>query len=172
MRNFRIVGVACLVVSVLLPEHVLAHATVLPKVATQGSYQRLAFGVTHGCEGSATVEVIIQLPESMMGTKPMPKAGWAVETEVKDLAQPYVSHGKEIRRDVRTVRWRGKLLDAHYDEFVVMTKVWNKLGSVPIPVTQICEKGRMDWNQLPDGSGERLDYPAPALEIMPGDHRH
>lgn len=48
MRNFRIIGVACLVASVLLPEQVLAHATVSPKVATQGSYQRLAFGVTHG----------------------------------------------------------------------------------------------------------------------------
>ncbi|MEY3790902.1 MAG: hypothetical protein RLZ09_1738, partial [Pseudomonadota bacterium] len=41
-----------------------------------------------------------------------------------------------------------------------------------IPVTQLCEKGRMDWNQLPDGSGGRLNFPAPMLEVMPGDHKH
>jgi uncharacterized protein YcnI len=116
--------------------------------------------------------VIIQLPESIMGAKPMPKAGWTVDIEVQDLAQPYVSHGKEIRRDVRTIRWRGKLMDAHYDEFVVMTKVWNKQGPVAIPVTQICESGRIDWNQLSDGSVTRLEYPAPVIEIIPGDHKH
>ncbi|MEY3695693.1 MAG: hypothetical protein RL083_1518 [Pseudomonadota bacterium] len=172
MKRCRLISAACLLAGALLPQQVLAHATVSPKFTTQGSYQRLAFGITHGCEGSATIEVIIQLPESIMGAKPMPKAGWTVDTEVQDLAQPYVSHGKEIRRDVRSIRWRGKLLDAHYDEFVVMTKVWNKPGPVAIPVTQLCEKGRMDWNQLPDGSGKRTEYPAPVLEIMPGEHKH
>ena len=171
MRNL-VIAIAALLATAAIPRPVMAHATVTPKSATQGSYQRLSFGITHGCEGSATVEVIVRLPETIMGAKPMPKAGWTVETESEDLAQPYLSHGKEIRRDVRTVRWRGKLLDAHYDEFVMMTKLGSTAGPVPIPVTQICETGRMDWNQLPDGSGKRLEYPAPLLEIVPGDHKH
>lgn len=172
MKRFRWIGTACLTAGALFHQQVLAHATVSPKSTTQGSYQRLAFGITHGCEGAATIEVIVQLPESIMGAKPMPKAGWIVETEIEDLAQPYLSHGREIRRDVRTIRWRGELLDAHYDEFVVMTKVSNKVGPIAIPITQICEQGRMDWNQLPDGSGARIKYPAPVLEILPGDHKH
>ncbi len=151
-----------------------AHTTISPKQASADSYQRLSFNVTHGCEGSPTNEVVLQLPEAIMGAKPMPKAGWTVETEVRDLDQPYLSHGKEIRRDVRVIRWRGKLPDAHYDEFVIMAKLWNKAGPVVIPVTQICESGRMDWREVPDGSGAKLQFPAPVLDVLPGQapHKH
>lgn len=149
-----------------------AHTTISPKQAASDSYQRLSFNVTHGCEGSPTTEVILQLPLALMGAKPMPKAGWTVETEVRELDQPYLSHGKEIRRDVRVIRWRGKLLDAHYDEFVIMAKLWAKTGPVAIPVTQICESGRMDWKEVPDGSGAKLNFPAPVLDVQPGQHQH
>ena len=108
-----------------------------------------------------------------MGAKPMPKAGWTLETEVRKLDKPYQSHGKEIREDVRVIRWRGRLPDAHYDEFVIMGRLWNQGGPLPIPVTQLCESGRMDWNQLPDGAGARLPYSAPVLELFPGQqHKH
>jgi uncharacterized protein YcnI len=156
----------------LFAQHAWGHATLSPKQATQDSYQRLSFGISHGCEGSPTVDVVVELPESVMGAKPMPKPGWTVETEVRPLSTPYSLHGKEIKQDVRVIRWRGKLIDAHYDEFVVMSKLWNKTGPIFIPVTQLCEKGRMDWNQLPDGSGARLIYPAPVIEVMPGEHKH
>ncbi|MGB4347807.1 MAG: YcnI family protein [Burkholderiaceae bacterium] len=149
------------------------HATVSPKQAGQDSYQRLSFGITHGCEGSPTVEVIVYLPESIMGAKPMPKAGWTIETEIKALSQPYTSHGKEIKQDVRVIRWKsGQLPDQHYDEFVMMTRLGNKTGMVALPITQICEKGRMDWNQVSEGTMKKLPFPAPLLEIVPGDHHH
>lgn len=165
--------IACAIAALACSTYAGAHTTVSPKQAPQDSYQRLALGVTHGCEGSPTVEVIINVPEAIMGAKPMPKAGWTVETEVRKLDKPYLSHGKEIREDVRVIRWRGRLLDAHYDEFVIMGRLWDQSGPVPIPVTQLCESGRMDWNQLPDGSGARLPYPAPVLELFPGQqHKH
>ncbi len=156
----------------LFAQHAWGHATLSPKQATQDSYQRLSFGISHGCEGSSTVDVVVELPASVMGAKPMPKPGWAVETEVRPLSVPYRLHGKEIKQDVRVIRWRGMLIDAHYDEFVVMSKLWNKTGPIFIPVTQVCEKGRIDWNQLPDGSGMRLIFPAPVIEVMPGEHKH
>ena len=167
LRFFLLAFVAC-----MISGNVWGHATVSPKQATQDSYQRLSFGITHGCEGSSTVEVIVEVPESIMGAKPMPKVGWTVETEMRDLSQPYTSHGKEISKDVRVIRWKGSLLDSHYDEFVIMTKLWNKAGPIAIPVTQICIKGRMDWNQIPDGSNKRLEFPAPVLEVIPGVHKH
>ena len=40
---------------------VQAHATVMPRQVVQDSYQRLAIGITHGCEGSATTTVIVNL---------------------------------------------------------------------------------------------------------------
>lgn len=149
----------------------LAHATVMPKQAVQDSYQRLAIGITHGCEGSATTTVIVNLPESLMGAKPMPKPGWTIQLDIRDLDQPYLSHGKEIRRDVRRIVWQGgQLPDNFYDEFVIQLRVSNRLEKVHLPVTQLCEVGRIDWNQVPDGSGSSLPSPAPVLEIVPGTH--
>ncbi len=164
----------CATAALLCSLNSAAHTTISPRQVTADSYQRLSFNVTHGCDASPTIEVILQLPEALMGAKPMPKAGWTVETELRDLAEPYLSHGKEIRRDVRVIRWRGKLPDAHYDEFVIMTKLWNKAGPVVIPVTQICESGRMDWREAPDGSGAKLHFPAPVLDIQPvqAPHKH
>ena len=72
----------------LLLQQAWGHATVSPKQSTQDSYQRLSFGVSHGCEGSPTLEVVVELPESVMGAKPMPKPGWTVETEVRPLSVP------------------------------------------------------------------------------------
>ena len=135
---FILVFAPCLVLS----QQAWGHATLSPKQSTQDSYQRLSFGVSHGCEGSPTLEVVVELPESVMGAKPMPKPGWTVETEVRPLSVPYTLHGKEIKQDVRVIRWRGKLVDAHYDEFVIMSKLWNKTGPIYIPVAQVCEKER------------------------------
>lgn len=168
-RQFR---QACLVASVLCSTEASSHTTVTPRQVAGDSYQRLSFNVTHGCEGSPTTEVVLQLPEAIMGAKPMPKPGWTLETEVRDLEQPYLSHGKEIRRDVRMIRWRGMLPDAHYDEFVIMAKIWSKAGPVAIPVTQLCATGRMDWKEVPDGLGTKLPFPAPVLEVLPVQHQH
>ncbi len=159
-------------VALLCTSAALAHTTVTPKQAAADGYQRLSFNVTHGCEGSPTTEVILQLPEAIMGARPMPKAGWTVDTEVRDLDQPYLSHGREVRRDVRVIRWRGKLPDAHYDEFVIMAKLWDKAGPLAIPVTQLCESGRIDWNEVPDGTGAKLNFPAPLLDVQPARHQH
>lgn len=164
--------IACVAIALTASLQAQAHTTISPRQAASDSYQRLSFNVTHGCDGSATTEVILQLPEALAGARPMPKPGWTVDTEVRDLDQPYQSHGKEIRRDVRVVRWRGHLPDAHYDEFVIMVKLWSKAGPVAIPVTQICETGRMDWNELRDGSGAKLNFPAPVLDIGPGQSPH
>lgn len=173
MKNQLFTSLVIFTLAASLPCSAFAHATVQPKQAVQGSYQRLAIGITHGCEGSATTQVIVTVPESLMGAKPMPKAGWQLVTEVRDLSVPYQSHGKEIKRDVRAIIWKGgSLPDAYYDEFVIQVKVTNKTGPVFIPVTQLCETGRMDWNQIPSSAPEKLLFPAPVLEITPGAHEH
>ncbi len=163
---------ACTFATLLCSAQVSAHTTVSPKQASPNSYQRLSFNVTHGCEGSPTTELILQLPVALMGAKPMPKPGWTVGVDVRELDQPYLSHGREVRSDVRVIRWKGRLPDAFYDEFVIMARLWDKAGAVAIPVTQICESGRIDWAQVPDGSGAKLNFPAPLLEVLPGQHPH
>ena len=57
-------------------------------------------------------------------------------------------------------------------EFVIQVKLWNKPGAIFLPVTQLCEEGRLDWNQVPDAKGKKLLFPAPMLEVVPGLHAH
>lgn len=142
-----------------------AHVSVTPPSAAAGSHVRLAFGITHGCQGAATTEVVLRLPhEQVLNARPMPKAGWTLEIERRPLARPYELHGRRIADSVAEIRWRGgPLANAHYDEFVIAAKLADgSADALPIEVLQLCERGRNDWVG-PPGS----DSPAPVLRIEP-----
>ena len=58
---------------------VLAHITLEKEEAPAKSFYKAVLRVPHGCEGSATVKVRVQIPEGVIAVKPMPKAGWQLE---------------------------------------------------------------------------------------------
>ena len=59
---------------------------VLEKTETKvGAGYKAVFKVPHGCEGSATTEVRIDIPEGVIAVKPMPKAGWTIALEKRAL---------------------------------------------------------------------------------------
>lgn len=154
-----------------------AHVTLLEPTVVQGAYYRAAFKVGHGCEGSPTIKLVVDLPEGLVGAKPMPKAGWQVSTEIRPLAKPYVSHGKQITERVARVTWTGgPLQDDHYDEFVMRLRVMAPPGAVWIPVEQVCEKGINPWKEIPtaDQDAGGLKFPAARLEVQPSkaEHKH
>ncbi|MFZ6870511.1 YcnI family protein [Undibacterium sp. Di27W] len=153
----------------LLVQTAYAHVTLEQATANAGAYHKLTFKIGHGCEGSATTAVKVSIPESVSGAKPMPKAGWKIDTSILPLSVPYNSHGKTISQDVREVSWTGgPLPDAHYDEFAIQVKLPEKAGKVYFKVTQLCEKGRLDWVEIPaDGqAGKSLKAPAPVLDVL------
>ena len=47
-----------------------AHVTGTPSDATAGAYTVLTMSVPHGCEGSPTTKVEIQVPESVLSVTP------------------------------------------------------------------------------------------------------
>ena len=97
-----------------------AHVSLENRQATVGSYYKAVFGVPHGCAGSATTKIRVQIPEGVIGIKPMPKAGWNVETVKGKYAAEYEFHGRKISEGVKEVVWSGgKLADDNYDEFVM-----------------------------------------------------
>lgn len=155
-----------------------AHVGLEQAKATAGSYHKLTFKIGHGCEGTGTHTVKVSLPETAMGAKPMPKAGWKLDTVSAPLSKPYTSHGKTIEKDVREVTWSGGLLpDAFYDEFSIQVKLTETPGKIYFKVTQLCEKGRLDWTEIPaEGqSSKGLKAPAPVLEIeakVNQEHQH
>ena len=144
-----------------------AHVTIDPPGAPAGAWQRLAFRVGHGCEGSATTAITVQIPDGVTGAKPMPKPGWTIAMLEAKLAEPVQSHGKPVTTKVAEITWRGgPLPDAWYDEFVMQVKLPDTPGRFAFKVGQVCEKGRVDWVEMP-AAGARASAPAPVLEVLP-----
>lgn len=121
-----------------------AHITLETAAAPAGSYYKAVFRVGHGCKGSPTTAIRVGIPAGVAGVKPQPKPGWQVAI-VKDEA-PRNEHGGHAAAAVREVVWTGKLLDEHYDEFVMRVKLPDTPGAILLfPVVQTCEQGEQRW---------------------------
>ncbi|MEC7761703.1 MAG: copper chaperone PCu(A)C [Pseudomonadota bacterium] len=142
-----------------------AHVSIEQQNVVAGSSTKLTFRVPHGCDGSATHTVTVTLPEGIYAAKPMPKPGWDLTTTISAYETPYDNHGTEMTEGVREISWSGgHLEDAWYDEFTVRGSVGPNVepGTLILPITQICDEGRIDWSA---GEGEEGD-PAPTLTIV------
>ena len=152
-----------------------AHVTLENKQAAVGSYYKAVFAVPHGCAGSPTVKLRVQIPEGVIGVKPMPKAGWTVETVKGKYAAEYEHHGSKLSEGVKEVVWSGgKLADDNYDEFVAATYLTTGLKpntTLYFPVVQECEQGVSRWIDIPSseghsGHGPGSKTPAPGLKLI------
>ena len=161
-------------VAVLVTSPALAHVTLETKQATVGSSYKAVFTVPHGCAGSATTKIRVQIPEGVIGVKPMPKAGWNLETVKGKYAAEYDYHGSKLSEGVKEVAWSGgKLADDNYDEFVVSTYLTGGLkpnSTLYFPVVQECEQGVSRWIDIPkegEAHGHDSKSPAPGVKLMP-----
>jgi uncharacterized protein YcnI len=151
-----------------------AHITLETHEATIGSSYKAVFAVPHGCAGSATIKIRVQIPDGVIGVKPMPKAGWNVETVEGKYATEYDFHGAKLSQGVKEVVWSGgNLPDSNYDEFVLIGFLTDSLKPntmLYFPTVQECEQGVSRWIDIPaEGSaGHAHDKsPAPGVELMP-----
>lgn len=149
----------------------LAHVTVDPRKAPAGSYAKLTFRVPHGCEGSATTKITLQIPEGVVSVKPQVNPGWKIQTKIAKLATPFMSHGKEITETVAEVSWTGgPLPDAYMDEFGLSVKLPDRPEArLVFPVVQKCQKGSTSWTEVPsaDKDAPAVHFPAPILTLTP-----
>ncbi len=155
----------------LLAASALAHVTLEAREAKAGAPYKAVLRVPHGCEGTATLKVKAQIPEGVIAVKPMPKAGWQVETVKGAYARTYpYYHGAKLTEGVKEIVWTGKLADDHFDEFVFSGFLASDLpaGRLYFPVTQECEKGEARWVDVPSAGQDAhaLKAPAPALVIL------
>jgi periplasmic copper chaperone A len=152
-----------------------AHVTLENRQTTIGSFYKAVFAVPHGCAGSPTVKIRVQIPEGVIAVKPMPKAGWNVEAIKGKYAAEYDFHGSKLSEGVKEVVWSGgKLADDNYDEFVLSTYLTGGLKpntTLYFPVVQECEQGISRWIDIPaEGSaanGHDGKSPAPGVKLMP-----
>ena len=148
-----------------------AHATLETKEAAIGGSYKAIVKIGHGCEGTATLKVRVQIPEGVISVKPMPKAGWSLETTKGAYAKPYKYYRRELSEGVKEIVWAGKLLDEHYDEFVFASYLTDSLApgtTVYFPVTQECETGAHRWVEIPAAGQDAhaLKSPAPGVRLV------
>jgi uncharacterized protein YcnI len=150
-----------------------AHITLETQQATVGTAYKAVLRVPHGCNGSATVTIHVQVPEGMFAVKPMPKPGWKLETVKGKYAKEYDNYGTKLTEGVKEVIWSGgNLPDEWYDEFVLRGSLAPDLDTkvkLYFPVVQECEKGADRWIEIPEAGKTSDDYetPAPGLTLMP-----
>ncbi len=149
-----------------------SHIVLETKAAQVGTDYQAAFLVGHGCAGSPTNSVDVQIPAGFEGALPIAKPGWTVAVERRKLAKPYVNNGKSISEDVTRVTWTatGKefaLPDGKREKFEMTGKLPAASGPLWFKVLQGCETGNTNWAQIPSQgtSTSGLKTPAAYLEV-------
>jgi uncharacterized protein YcnI len=147
-----------------------AHVGDTPDSTAAGSYTVLTFAVPHGCDGSATTAVAIDLPESIPSVTPTVNPGWTVAKTVVKLDTPITdASGAEITERVSQVVYTAitPLPDGYRDTFALSLKLPDeKVGdAIEFPVLQSCEVGSTEWNEPTPASGDEPEHPAPSITL-------
>jgi periplasmic copper chaperone A len=152
-----------------------AHVTGSPSDATAGAFTVLTMSVPHGCDGSPTTRIEIQIPESVLSVTPTRNPLYDVETTTEQLDEPITDEdGNEITERTGTVVYTAKtpLPDGQRDTFELSFQVPDAAGEMlAFPTVQTCEQGQTGWVEVPEEGqdAEELEHPAPAFEILPAD---
>ncbi len=159
-----------------------AHVVLAEPKAIAGTYYKATLRVGHGCNGSSTNGLVVQVPAGFQGAKPQPKFGWTLATRKAKLAIPYNSHGKTVTDDVVELRWtavskEAALPDEQFDEFAFMGRLPDGAGPMWVKILQTCESGQNDWSEIPvNGTSTRgMKLPAALLDVQPApthEHHH
>lgn len=150
-----------------------AHVSIAEGPVEAGSYMVLTFGVPHGCEGSSTTELAIQIPAGVNAVTPTRNALYTVETVKEALDSPIKdSHGNEVTERISQVVYTATtpLPDAQRDALQLSLQIPQDAAGTTLyfPTVQSCEKGETAWVQIPaEGQdAHELDAPAPSVDVI------
>ncbi len=170
MSNTKVFQLAALF-AVLAAGSAHAHATFTSPTVTAESYAVIELQIPHGCDGKATNEVHLKLPEGFVFAKPQPKAGWELEIIRGEYEKSYDDHGTAVNAGPVEIRWKGgELPDEFYDTFVVRGKVSGVAADekLAFPTTQFCgSDATVAWTDIADEGVDphSLESPAPVLTV-------
>ncbi len=150
-----------------------AHVVFTQPVATAGSHWAGALRVSHGCDGSATNSVRVEIPEGIVVARPRVPAGWSVAIERQPLAAPVVAEGGgTLTERVSAITWTGRLPEDQFEEFGLAARLPTQAGPLVFPVVQTCEQGEARWTGTTVAGAPRPTHPAPVLTLQPGSAHH
>lgn len=133
------------VLALAAPLSASAHVTASATSTAAGSYTVVTFSVGHGCEGSPTTVVTIDIPESILSVTPTVNPNWTI-SKVSVPLEPAV--GEQTERPGQVVYTAIEPLAADQrDTFSLSLKLpEGEAGDVvEFPVTQDCVEGQNLW---------------------------
>ena len=133
----------------LIPFPAFAHVTLVAGNAAPGATYDAQFKVGHGCSGSPTTGLRIEIPPSVTGVEALAVAGWTVASE------------KNSSGHITAIRYEGGALAADKPGiFPVRLHLPNAAGPVRFAVHQTCAMGAEDWT-----GAQGTAHPAPVLMV-------
>lgn len=150
-----------------------AHVTVDAQTAVAGTATILTVSVPHGCEGSPTTRVAVQIPPSITEATPTVLPGWQVRKVVTKLQQPIVlDDGDQITSRVDQVVYTADspLPDGYRAAFELQVQLpADSAGqTLTFPTVQTCLHGEVAWTQRPAAGQDpdELEAPAPSIRVI------
>jgi uncharacterized protein YcnI len=147
-----------------------AHVYPASETAPAGEITEITLRVPHGCDGSPTTSLAVEIPGGVNYVKPQVKAGWKVTVTSGKLAQPVKApfEDKTMTVGVLQVKWSGgRIPDSAYDSFGLLVGTPNTPGkTIHFPSVQRCVKGVHRWIQIPKSGQPEPEEPAPAVKLV------
>jgi len=160
-RRVRVGASAALAAGLVLaaPLAASAHVTVTPDAPAAGGYDVLTFAFSHGCDGSPTTALAIDIPDGLDSVSPTVQPGWTIDVE-RDESDGLVSRvtytaADPVPNDLRAT----VVLGVKYAD--------DAADTLAFPVEQVCEDGAVSWSEIAaDGEDPHaLDHPAPTVAL-------
>ncbi|MGN6273586.1 MAG: YcnI family protein [Protaetiibacter sp.] len=128
-----------------------AHVSASASSTAAGSYSIVTFSVPHGCDGSPTTAIEIEIPETILAVTPTVNPNWTVAKNMVTLdAAQQDAHGENITERVGSVTYTAQgagLPDGYRDTMELSLQLpEGEAGDVvEFPVHQLCAEGSTDW---------------------------
>jgi len=109
--------------------------------------------VPHGCEGSPTTRIEIEVPESVLSVTPTRNPFYDVEANIVKLDEPVTdAHGNEVTERTASIVYTADepLPEGQRDTFELSFQVPDEAGeTLAFPTIQTCEQGETGWVEIP-----------------------
>jgi len=136
-----------------------AHVHVDPETAAAGATETITFSFAHGCDGSPTTSLAIDIPDGVANATPVVQGGWTITRELGSNGVP-----------TRVVYTPDTPVEDGLKASVAMDVLFAESAAdsaLAFPVTQTCAVGETAWTQIAadDQDPEELDAPAPVVTV-------
>jgi periplasmic copper chaperone A len=132
-----------------------AHVTLPPGGATAGTVYPAAFRVGHACkDAAATTAIKVRVPAGFTPLDAPARPGWAISVTPTEVSWTASTPQAALPAKERT-------------SFVVRGQLAATPATLWFKVLQVCDNGSADWAEVPAREGDKPEFPAARLDVLP-----